>query len=156
MGVERVERIMQTHRMGEWSKGGVSKSVRQSCSPVSQFLRESGRGGIFTRSKDLGERHLVFATFLTSAWRGGRLRRDGGGGGEVGTEGRREGAEQKDAMTTTITDARPVSNRGAADSQHVCGKHTAKKKCCICLYITAMNSGSHTPHQLLTCFIHFV
>lgn len=59
------------------------------------------RVGMFTRSKDLGEHHLVFTAFLTSAWRGG-------GGGmkvEVGggmKEGGRRGGE-KDVMTTTKT-----------------------------------------------------
>lgn len=53
---------------------------------VGQFLRE-----IFTGSKELGERHLVFSAFLTTAWRRGRRRVvEGGrrdeGGGEGGME----------------------------------------------------------------------
>ncbi len=100
---------MQTHAKGEWSEGAVSKSVRQlfSHQSVSQFLRQSarqsGRGGIFTRSKDLGERQLVFTTFLTSAWKGGGWRRDEGGGGEVRDRGETGGCRAEGVMTTTTT-----------------------------------------------------
>lgn len=87
---EQTEECKHTQRVSEVKVESVKQSVVQS----------SSQSGIFTRSKDLGERHLVFTTFLTSAWRGGRrLRRDGGGGGEVRDRG--EGAEQKDVMTTT-------------------------------------------------------
>lgn len=49
---------------------------------VGQFLRE-----IFTGSKELGERHLVFSAFLTTAWRGGSRREGGGRREEGGSEG---------------------------------------------------------------------
>lgn len=75
---EQTEECKHTQRVSEVKVESVKQSVVQSSS-------QSGGGGIFTRSKDLGERHLVFTTFLTSAWRGGRrLRRDGGMEVEVG------------------------------------------------------------------------
>lgn len=79
---------MQTK--SEWSEGAVSKSVGRSVS-------QPGGGGTFTRTKELGDRHLVFATFLTSAWRRREVKEGWrwrwGGEGQRGEEG--GGAEQR-------------------------------------------------------------
>lgn len=79
------------------------------------------RVGMFTRSKDLGECHLVFTAFLTSAWRGG------GGGMKVEVGGGGESGREKDVMTptTTTSEAQSGCDRGAGRSlvSSVCCKH---------------------------------
>lgn len=83
------------------------------------------RVGMFTRSKDLGECHLVFTAFLTSAWRGG----GGGGGMKVEVGGGGESGREKDVMTptttTTTSEAQSGCDRGAGRSlvSSVCCKH---------------------------------
>lgn len=131
MGIERAEWTMQTHAKGKWSEGAVSKSVISLSVTFSDSQQDkSGRGGVFTRSKHLGERHLVFTTFLTSAWRGGGM--------EEGWRWRWGGEKQRGDRRVQSKGCDDDNNNwrtGAADSHTcVCGKHNAEKVSPLCYF----------------------